>query len=140
MRVVNDLLIDGSKFIDFLLRYNLPLVIHCIEGVSTNTNGYSNLLDMIQLAENNPKLRLCIVHMGQFNKELIDIIRTKELKNVYLDTSPILNLCNVRTMNGLKNCLDLDYSNTLEVVKKCMSYYPIVSYGVLTTRLPIRVI
>lgn len=124
MRKVDDLLKDGSEFIDFLIKYNLPLVIHCSEGASTNSNGFSNPLDMICIAENNPKLRLCIAHMGQFNKELIDIIRTKKLNNVYLDTSPILHLCNVRIINGLKNCLDLDYSDPLEVIKKMHELLP----------------
>ena len=124
MRRVDTLLTDGNKYIEFLLKYNLPLVIHCSEGASTNNNGYSNPLDMIQIAENNPELRMCIAHMGQFNKQLIDTIRIKKLNNVYIDTSPILHLCNVRQINGLKNCLNLDYNNPLEVIKSVYELLP----------------
>lgn len=121
---VKNLLVSGKRFIELLLQYNLPLVIHCSEGASVNSNGYSNPLDILQLAKEYPTLRLCIAHMGQFNETLIDSILVNKYKDVYLDTSPFLHLCNVRRINGKKNCLDLDYSEPLLVMKGMYSLLP----------------
>lgn len=114
---VKNLLKEGKPFIEFLLRHNMPLVIHCSEAASTNNNGYSNPLDMLCIAEEYPDLRMCIAHMGQFNEKLIDYIIENDMKNVYLDTSPFLHLCYVRSINGIKNCLNFDYTDPITVMK-----------------------
>lgn len=120
---VSTLFTQGKPFIDFLLKYNLPLTIHTSEN-ATLSAGYSSPTVIVQEAKKFPKLRVAIAHMGHFNAEAINTVIREHITNVFFDVSPLLHICHIRTINSNAKMLDLPYSQPVLVLEELCRMLP----------------
>lgn len=119
-----DLLISrGRSFLDYLIRNDLPLVVHVSENACLFNRGYSNVEDVVQLAMEIPELRISAAHMGHFSKKALQRAAQLQLPNLYFDLSPFLHLCHIRTMNG-GDVLNFNYHNPIQVMKGVYDMFP----------------
>lgn len=114
----------GNRFIEFMLKYDLPLVVHSSACTVSDKKGLSYPGDIVNLALKYPKLRICIAHMAHFSKDVFDNLKLCELPNLFFDTSPFLHLCMISNNLSSGDWLDLDYRKpqfVLEYMIKCFS-------------------
>lgn len=122
-RKISELKEYGRPFLEYLIRHNLPLVFHVSENACLRDQGFSNVMDAIQLAEEFPKLRIAVAHMGHFSKVAMEKALELKLSNLYFDVSPLLHICHIRTING-GNVLDLNYASPKDVLNGLMQLFP----------------
>lgn len=122
-RKISELSSIGKPFIDYLIKHNMPLVIHVSENACLYGNGYSNVMEAMELAQKNPKLRIAVAHMGHFSRKAIEHVIEYNLSNFYFDLSPFLHICHIRTVNS-GDVLDLNYENPFEVLERIIDVLP----------------
>ena len=122
-RRIIDLKEDGAPFIEFLIKHDLPLVLHVSENACLYACGFSNVLEAIDLAETFPLLRICVAHMGHFSKTAIEKATNKKLDNLFFDVSPLLHICHIRTINK-GEVLPLNFGNPSHVLASLFKLMP----------------
>lgn len=120
---VSELFTRGRPFLDILMQYNLPLTIHIGEH-SALKGGFSDPMVIVNQAAQFPKLRVCIAHMGHFRKNVIEQVLHHRIHNVFFDVSPLLHLCDVRTVNKSDLVLDLPYQHPIQVLQQVADLLP----------------
>lgn len=120
---ISDLMNEGRPFIDYLLKHNMPLVIHASENACLFESGYSNVMDAIELAKAIPGLRVAVAHMGHFSKKAMESVLSNRPDNFYYDVSPLLHICHIRTVNA-GDVYDIDYSDPEVVMKELLNLFP----------------
>lgn len=114
---------DGGCFLRFLIKHNIPLVIHVSENACLRGQGYSDVTEAIQLAQDFPELRIAVAHMGHFNQKALEKASQLNLNNLYFDLSPLLHICHIRTVNP-GDVLDLNYSSPQHVINSLINLFP----------------
>ena len=115
---------NGSRFIEFLLKYDLPLVVHSSACAVSDKEGLSYPGDIVKIALKYPKLRICIAHMAHFSKYVFELIKKENICNIFVDTSPFLHLCMISNLLSDNNWLALDYKNPQYVLKYMVREFP----------------
>lgn len=77
-----------SEFPDFIIKNDIPLLIH--SGI---TDPYSNPHYILELAKEMPTVRICVAHIGRLDEETVFQVAVKE--NLFTDCSPFLQLCDL---------------------------------------------
>lgn len=121
---LKDFSINAKPFIKFMLKHDLPITFHVSGGTVTNNQGVSSPIDLIKLAVEYPELRICIAHCAHFSKKVFSQLEAMKLKNVFIDTSPFLHLCNVRKVFYSNNCLDFKYDKPIDVLNEIINMLP----------------
>lgn len=114
----------GNPFLEFLEAYNLPLIVHCSANTVVTGEGVSNPKYIAELALSRPRIRVCIAHMAHFSKRIFDLFDKYDVPNLFVDTSPFLHLCNIRSLLSCDNCLDLNYKKPEDVLNYMVKKYP----------------
>lgn len=78
--------LESGGFVDFAMANNLPIMIH-----SGLNDCFSHPKNILKLANNYPKLKLCIAHLAWLDQETILQISKRE--NLFIDTAPFLQIC-----------------------------------------------
>ena len=78
-----DILKSGIS--DFIIRNNIPLMIH--SGIA---DPYSNPHYILELAKEMPAVRICVAHIGRLDEETVSQVAAKV--NLFTDCSPFLQL------------------------------------------------
>lgn len=113
----------GKPFLDYLIKNNMPLVVHVSENACLYNQGYSSVEDAIELAQANPHLRINVAHIGHFSRQSLEKAQRLKLKNLFFDVSPLLHLCHIRTINH-GEVLNLDYHNPQKVLQELYRMFP----------------
>lgn len=108
---------NGYKFIEFLLRYNLPLVVHSSACTVSAESGLSFPGDILKLALKFPELRICIAHMGHFSRSVFDYLRENRVPNLFFDTSPFVFLCMIGDIMSDEKWMPLNYKEPLGLLE-----------------------
>lgn len=122
-RRISELSSLGKPFLDYLIKNNIPLIIHVSENACLYEKGYSNVMDVIELSNKYPRLRIAVAHMGHFSRKAVEHVIKHNLNNFYFDLSPFLHICHIRTVNS-GDVLDLNYENPFVVLDKLVELLP----------------
>lgn len=102
--------IDNSPFLDLLKSFGWPILIH------SGNDDNSDPINVIRLAEKNPDIKVCVAHGARFKNDFWREIENH--RNVYVDVSPFLLLCEDTLKKEDKNkILNLNYYSPIDVIK-----------------------
>lgn len=107
-----------SPFLDILQERGIPLMVH--------SGRQENALPapIFSFAKDYPGIKICIAHLAGFDFEVIS--KTKELDNLFFDTSPFLNCCFLAHKGDSRyfspGGFKFDYSNPLETLVKISDF------------------
>lgn len=113
----------GKRFIDFLLKYDLPLIVHSSACTVSAESGISYPGDIMDLAIRFPKLRICIAHMGHFSTNVFDYLSDNSVDNLFFDTSPFLFLCMIGNLMSDEKWMKLEYKKPNDVLDSIVSKF-----------------
>lgn len=122
-RRISELSREGRPFLEYLVRNDMPLTIHVSENACLYGQGYSNVMEAVELARSMPKLRVSVAHMGHFSRQALTAAQRLRLPNLYFDVSPLLHICHIRTVNE-GDVLPLPYERPGEVVQALLTMFP----------------
>jgi predicted TIM-barrel fold metal-dependent hydrolase len=121
---VTELLGRSKGLVEFALERNIPMLIHSTVDPSEQ---YSQVSDILRVAETYPDQRVCLAHCAGFDWEYLQ--RADRMSNVWVDTSalkiqvqmthelsPIMALPNRR--------FEADYSNHISVMQSLVEAFP----------------
>ena len=120
---VSELFTRGLPFLELMQQYDLPLTIHISEHAALR-GGFSDPGVIVELAKQFPWLRICIAHMGHFRRSVIAKVREEGIRNIFFDVSPLLHLCDVRTVNPSDLVLELPYREPARVLDRVIDLLP----------------
>jgi len=88
-------------------KYNIPILIH------SGLDPLSDPLNVYTLAVQNPTIRFCAAHIGDFSPAFIRKVLEKPLKNLFVDSGPFIAMCMKVNENKVMKSerIDVDYSN-----------------------------
>lgn len=107
--------LERSDFIDFALNKNIPIIIH-----SALQDEFSHPENIVKLAKIYPQLRVCIAHLACLDEEVIKNV--PKFANLYLDTSPFLQICN-KVREGSKIVYSPNNINPNKPTESLLFYY-----------------
>jgi len=81
---VTELLGRSKALVDFALERNIPMLIH---STVDPKERYSQVVDILQVAETYPELRVCLAHCAGFDRAYLE--RADRMPNVWVDTSAL---------------------------------------------------
>jgi hypothetical protein len=110
--------LKSSGFVDFAIAHNLPIMIH-----SGLNDPFSHPRNILELASDNPELRVCIAHLAWLDQEVISQVSKKD--NLFIDTAPFLQICGcVKRSDIAVSRFNLVDSG--DVVSSLLKYYSIL--------------
>lgn len=113
----------GKRFIEFLLKYDLPLIVHSSACTVSAECGLSLPGDIMELAVRFPQLRICIAHVGHFSTKVFDYISKNPIDNLFFDTLLFLFLCMIGDMMSDEKWIKLNYKKPNDVLKSIISKF-----------------
>jgi predicted TIM-barrel fold metal-dependent hydrolase len=114
----------GACILNFAREKKIPLLFHC---AYYKNDPWASVFDIIDIAERNLDIKICIAHSARFVKSVLD--RANALPNCFVDLSAFKIHCDLAASNHealplLPERFDADYSNSEEVMKKIVESYP----------------
>lgn len=121
---ITDLLGSSRALVEFSLERNIPLLIHSTVDPSEQ---YSQVSDILQVADTYPRLRVCLAHCAGFDKEYLE--RADRMPNVWVDTSALkiqVQMTHEQSpvMASPKRRFDADYSDHISVMQSLTDAFP----------------
>lgn len=113
-------IMSDSNILSIAEKYNIPLLIHAgIDELSDPCNIY-------MLAKQNPTIRFCVAHVGDFSSSFIDMALALPLKNLFIDSGPLMAKCmRISADESMKiGRIDIDYSNPYRVFNEIYAIFP----------------
>lgn len=99
------------KLIDCLLENDWPIMMH--SGRDSKTSAVT----IYEFAKKIPEIRVCVAHLGRFNKEFWNLLIKEPLPNLYVDTCPFINLyTGINLKKGKFLQIDLKQKDALEAL------------------------
>ena len=97
----------NSNILKIVEKYNIPILIH------SGLNTLSDPLNIYTLAKQNPKIRFCVAHVGDFSPAFIQKITAEPLINLFVDTGPFIAMCmKINATESMKaERIEVDYAN-----------------------------
>ena len=92
---VRDIEKKGKPILDFVRKHNLPITFHC---AYYKKDPWASVFDIIDFAERNKDIRICIAHTARFVKSVLD--RASSLKNCFVDLSAFYIHCVLASQNS----------------------------------------
>ena len=122
---VNTLTSKGKAILNFAGELDVPLLFH---AAPAGMDEYSSAEDILEIAETNPHLRICLAHSLLFCRDLLD--RANLLPNVWVDTAAIKiqvdlvrELVSKGTLDNVR-LIDADFSDHCDVMRTLVAAYP----------------
>ncbi|WP_419212095.1 amidohydrolase family protein [Maribacter sp. X9] len=121
---VNDVEGKGRPILEFARRKNLPIIFH--SSVHPE-DPWASATDIVDLAERNPDVRICIAHSARFLEPVLQ--KADGLKNCFVDFSAFIIHCKLAVQNSPGIAIEdfrfrADYSDPLSVMVKLAQTYP----------------
>lgn len=112
-------LLNYPQLIKFIRENDLPIVLH------SGKTEESNPIAMLDFADEQPDIRICVAHMGRFKQEFFNRLDIKSYKNVFFDIAPFSFLCDRYNSDLNKNdMIKLPSSNIHEIIEFLVGKYP----------------
>lgn len=109
--------LENTPFPRLLEKRDIPIVFH------TGCDGVSSPLNALDFARRHPNIRVCLAHFARFSR--VALQKAQEADNVFVDTAPLLMLCE-RARNNQKGVfqdrLGMNYANPAEVLVGMAEY------------------
>jgi len=109
--------LEGSVFIDFLEKNNLPIIIH-----TDNHNESANPNLVLDLAEKHGKIRISAAHVGYFDSHFLEEVG--RFPNVFFDVSPLSRLFAKSTRGQIKINPALNYDSPSKLLESIVGMHP----------------
>ncbi|MEN8229756.1 MAG: amidohydrolase family protein [Bacteroidota bacterium] len=121
---VHDLETKGKPILDFAKKRDLPIIFH--SSVHPD-DPWAAASDIVDFAERNPDIRICIAHSARFTKPVLE--KADRLKNCFVDLSAFLIHCKLVNEDSASIAaeeirFEADYSNPLSVMTKLAEAFP----------------
>ncbi len=121
---VNDLDTKGKPILDFAKKRNLPVTFH---SSFFHDDPWANVNDIVDFAERNPEVRVCIAHTARFTHSVLE--KADRLDNCFVDLSAFIIHCKLAVQQsphvaGGEERFPGDYSNPLSVMIELAETYP----------------
>ena len=121
---VSELLRGGECFLDLAEEWDLPFIIH--SSVRPD-DEWSQVLDILAVAERRPGVRFCLAHSCRFDRAALD--RVAELPNTWFDCSAHRIHCMLAAKDDpavavADQRFPADYFDTASVLAKLAEAYP----------------
>lgn len=114
----------GKVFLELAEEWDVPFLIHSSVAAS---DLWAQASDILDIAEENPRVRFCLAHSCRFDKECLD--RVNALPNTWFDNSAHCIHCE-GAMNDMAfiapraRRFDSDYANPAQVIADLAAAYP----------------
>ena len=109
----------GAPLLAFFAARNWPLLFHA----STDpTDPYSQVADILRVAERHPELRFCLAHCIGCHRASFE--RAAGLPNAYVDTAALKIQVELFRAEQSPDMLDMDYSDHTRVFRELVERYP----------------
>jgi hypothetical protein len=121
---VAELLGASKDLVEFALERNIPMLIH--STVDPNER-YSQVSDILRVAETYPNLRVCLAHCAGFDREYLEL--ADSMPNVWVDTSALkIQVQMTHELSPLMappdRRLEADYSDHISVIQTLTDAFP----------------
>ncbi len=121
---VKDLETKGKPILEFVKKKNLPILFH---SSVHHADPWASVYDIVDFAERNPDVRVCIAHSARFTKPVLE--KANQLKNCFVDLSAFIIHCKLAVDNSDSVAAEDirfpgDYSNPLSVMTNLINAYP----------------
>ncbi len=120
---ITRLLDKGHALVDFVLKRNIPMLIH---STVDPQESYSQVSDILTVARAYPDLRICIAHGAGFDREYLAC--ADQMPNVWVDTSALKIQVELALTTSLmatpERRFEADYTNHLSVMQKLVEAFP----------------
>jgi predicted TIM-barrel fold metal-dependent hydrolase len=114
----------GKIFVELAEEWDVPFLIHSSVAES---DLWAQAKDILDIAEENPRVRFCLAHSCRFDKECLD--RVNELPNTWFDNSAHCIHCEGALVDlpyiaPRSRRFDSDYSDPARVIGDLAAAYP----------------
>lgn len=121
---INDLETKGKPILDFAKKRDLPITFH--SSVHPD-DPWAPASDIVDFAERNPEIRVCIAHSARFAKPVLE--KADRLKNCFVDLSAFIIHCKLVNENSASIAdaairFEGDYNDPLSVMTRLAETYP----------------
>jgi predicted TIM-barrel fold metal-dependent hydrolase len=121
---IAQLLGAGRALVEFALERNIPMLIH---STVDPKEQYSQVADILRVAEAYPDLRVCLAHCAGFDKAYLE--RADNMPNVWVDTSALkIQVQMTHEQNSVMALPDrrfeADYSDHCAVIQALTDAFP----------------
>lgn len=121
---VNDLETKGKPILEFVRKNNLPILFH---SSIHPEDPWASVYDIVDFAERNPDIRVCIAHSARFAKPVLE--KADKLENCFVDLSAFIIHCKLVEQNSKAIATEdirfvAEYKNPLSVMTKLVESYP----------------
>ncbi len=115
---------SGRVFVELAEEWDIPFLIHSSVAES---DPWAQASDILDIAEENPRVRFCLAHSCRYDKECLD--RVNELPNTWFDCSAHCIHCEGAVQDlpyiaPRARRFDTDYSDPARVIADLAAAYP----------------
>ncbi|WP_067036030.1 amidohydrolase family protein [Allomuricauda sp. CP2A] len=121
---VNDLETVGRPILEFVRKKNIPIIFH--SSVHPE-DPWASAIDIVNLAERNPDIRICIAHSARFMEPVLK--KADRLDNCFVDFSAFVIHCKLAVQNSPSIATEnlrfrANYNDPISVMTKMAETYP----------------
>lgn len=121
---ITDLETKGKPILNFAKKNHLPIVFH---SAVHPDDPWASVYDIVDIAERNPEIRICIAHSARFVNPVLD--KASQLDNCYVDLSAHIIHCQLALQNSPAVASEdirfpADYNDPLSVMTQLAEAYP----------------